>query len=729
MAISNFAADICTLFFMKPFVLLSKTVVFISCVLAGMLAFPCRAQLTVTTGQTAATLATTLSGPGVTVINPVLTCPAVANGTFTYAGSILAISDGILLTNGHAASAAGPEPSLISFNDGAPGDPALAPFLPSGTSTYDACILEFDVVPTGDTLSFNYQFGSEEYRTAVCSQFTDIFAFFISGPGITGTQNIALVPGTTIPVEINTVNNGIPGTVSGATIGNCTSLGLGSPFTAYYLDNTGGTTLAYRGYTTKFKALHAVTACDTYHLKLSIADAGNAIYDSGVFLEAGSLTSNSYKFSGFDSIGHNINGIEHAIVRGCTPATVNVIASFPNSTSQTISLSFGGTAVNGTDITLLPNTVTFPAGSTSVGINIQALVTAAGGPKTFVLYLHSTCGIFDSVAINIIDSPSALILTPDTTICVGQSCQIRTQGTPGLTYSWAPASSLNSATVAEPIATPPATTIYSMTTALPGSGCVAQQQTIKVTTTTFNAVAFPGDSVFCVGTYYTFNVGGNGANYVWAFGPSDTVKGVNPVVHAWAIPGTYTMYLESALTGCGAPLSKVITVYPYPDINLGPDTSVCPGGGVVTLYDHSNVGVGGVTWLWNTGSVTPAIQVTEPGLYYATATENGCIASDSIWVANDCYIDLPNVFTPNGDGINDYFFPRQLLTRGLTKFSMNIYNRWGQLIFKTDALDGTGWDGMFNDAPQPQGVYVYVIDAQFKDGEKFHKQGNVTLLK
>jgi gliding motility-associated-like protein len=60
---------------------------------------------------------------------------------------------------------------------------------------------------------------------------------------------------------------------------------------------------------------------------------------------------------------------------------------------------------------------------------------------------------------------------------------------------------------------------------------------------------------------------------------------------------------------------------------------------------------------------------------------------------------------------------------------MNIYNRWGQLIFETSALDGRGWDGKLNDIPQPEGVYVYVIDAIFKDGQKEHHQGNVTLLR
>ena len=116
-------------------------------------------------------------------------------------------------------------------------------------------------------------------------------------------------------------------------------------------------------------------------------------------------------------------------------------------------------------------------------------------------------------------------------------------------------------------------------------------------------------------------------------------------------------------------------------------------------------------------------------MYYATVTINNCSNTDSVYVANDCYVDIPNVFTPNGDGINDFFFPRSLLASGLTSFKMNIYNRWGQQIFESTSLDGSGWDGRLNGMPQPSGVYVYTIDVTFKDGQKEKHKGNVTLMR
>ena len=121
--------------------------------------------------------------------------------------------------------------------------------------------------------------------------------------------------------------------------------------------------------------------------------------------------------------------------------------------------------------------------------------------------------------------------------------------------------------------------------------------------------------------------------------------------------------------------------------------------------------------------------VTGPGDYYTTVTIGNCHASDTVHITEDCYLSAPNIFTPNGDGVNDYFNPRSMLSSGLTAFKMDIYNRWGQLIFSTSSLDGRGWDGKFNGETQPEEVYVYIIDATFRDGKKEHHQGNVTLLR
>lgn len=241
------------------------------------------------------------------------------------------------------------------------------------------------------------------------------------------------------------------------------------------------------------------------------------------------------------------------------------------------------------------------------------------------------------------------------------------------------------------------------------------------------------DTVLCRGGQVTFegtytSIGLTGS--LWTFGDGGSYANANPISHSFdavgTLPITLTVYYRACAT---ATITRNIKVYDNPNIYLGPDSAMCPGSNAIELYDLGNAGNPLASWLWNTGDVASHIVATEPGYYSATVTVNGCIGADTVWIANDCYINFPNIFTPNGDGVNDYFFPRNLLARGLTEFKMEIYNRWGQKIYETKNTDGLGWDGRFNDEPQPQGVFIYMISAKFKDGQKISKQGNVTLVR
>jgi len=264
-------------------------------------------------------------------------------------------------------------------------------------------------------------------------------------------------------------------------------------------------------------------------------------------------------------------------------------------------------------------------------------------------------------------------------------------------------------------------------------GCISTTTgVINVDTTSSISLAL-SDSVLCNGGGVSFT-----ANYsaigdtglIWNFGDSTGIVNVNPVFHAYADPGAYVVTVTALYRACrDTSVSENVYITAMPRVNLGADTSICPGGDPIVLTDFLNAGTAGASWLWSTGETTSSITVGEPGYYSTTVTIGGCSASDTVFVANDCYMDLPNVFTPNGDGVNDYFYPRQYLTKGITTFSMNIYNRWGQKLFETENIDGRGWDGRFNGKEQPEGVYVYIIEVSFKDGQKEHHQGNVTLMR
>ena len=236
---------------------------------------------TVTPGQ----MAEHLTGSGIEILNVSYTGADVARGLFYGADtSGFVMEEGIALTSGTLLNIPGPNihPSLTSAH-GLPGDPDLSNLLAS--NTYDAAILELGFKPEGDTLFFNFAFGSEEYNEWVNSSFVDGCGFFISGPkpggGNYNVENLAWVPGTNLPVMVNSVNNGYAdfGVVPNGPCTNC----------EYYHDNTDGLITEFDGFTLVIDSSILVYPDSVYQLKIVVADAGDAIYDSGIFLEENSM--------------------------------------------------------------------------------------------------------------------------------------------------------------------------------------------------------------------------------------------------------------------------------------------------------------------------------------------------------------------------------------------------------------------------------------------------------
>lgn len=244
---------------------------------------------------------------GVTVTNVSYTGDPLAIGSFStgVTATSLGIANGIVLTTGNLSlapvigSAASGDAS--SPNSGG-SDPQLATLI--AQSINNAAVLEFDFIPISDTLKFRYVFASEEYPDYVCSTYNDVFGFFLSqaNPPMGGPYtytNIAKIPGTNLPVTINSINSGTPGNGCLDWLGfptqcdgaDCISLS----YSGYFVNNagTGGTSIVYNGFTTVFTAWSLVSHCQTYHLKIAIGDAADDVLDSGVFLEANSFSGGS----------------------------------------------------------------------------------------------------------------------------------------------------------------------------------------------------------------------------------------------------------------------------------------------------------------------------------------------------------------------------------------------------------------------------------------------------
>lgn len=238
------------------------------------------------TSPTETDLVNEIVGPGITASNIIYNGSSDARGLFSGGDTSIGIESGIVLSSGNIAGAVGPNTvDNISTQLGFPGDSDLDGLIP-GYSTFDATTLQFDFVvdpvaggsPDPVTVAFRYVFASDEYNEWVDSEYNDVFGFFFNG------SNIALIPGTPIPVAINTVNSGNPYDPM-------------DPNTAkmYYVNNDlsdggGAYNTEMDGFTTVLTAELEVVPGQTNTIKLAIADAGDESWDSNVFIETGSFT-------------------------------------------------------------------------------------------------------------------------------------------------------------------------------------------------------------------------------------------------------------------------------------------------------------------------------------------------------------------------------------------------------------------------------------------------------
>jgi gliding motility-associated-like protein len=696
---------------MKPRPLAFKTLTFFCFVFSSGF---CYSQLQVTQVPIAQQLAQMLVGQGVIVSNATLVSSpnTVSTGFFkNLGGTNIGIDSGIVITNGRAKSdfsttgriGVDGNGTFIASNAvfrastslGLPGDQDLADA--SGIAVanlHDAVILEFDVVPLGDTIKFNYCMSSEEYTTSTVCTYNDAFALLLSGPGITGKRNLALVPGTTTPVTITNVNN--------ITTAPC----VNNP--QYYIDNTTNLWFTHDGHTTVFTAKSDVQPCQTYHLKFVIADRGDFIWDSGVFIEAGSLSSDPLKIDGQTPL--NQNSLPY-LAEGCqTTASIHITRPAKKPLPQTVSLTFGGTAINGVDIVQIPSTATIPANDSVVVVPVVAIADGlTEGTETFKIYISNvTCGasfFLDSIEIEIRDIDMLPIIPPDSAnICKNGSIQLLAAA--GYTnYSWT-GPGLDNPNIANPNATPPSNGILYICTATTAT-CTARDSvklkwkaittvnTVNVNcqngttgqitvsginwqppvTYAINNQPFQSNNVFtnlAAGTYtvkmmdgycidsttaiigqafpnltinttvtdagcsttpggqITINAGGGNNSYSYSIDGTNYQAGNSFSV----FEGNYTSYVKDG-NSCIAQQPVVVNFVNTININAGPDAAICEGK-TFTMSATGNA----QTYSWSPASslnnptiLDPVATPTDTTQYFITAVDGRCTKKDSVIIA------------------------------------------------------------------------------------------------
>ncbi len=663
-------------------------------VLLSLFWFTGYSQLNITNALTPTQLVqNVLLGTGVTVSNVTYNGSANSRGSFTCAGACnLGVGNGVFLTTGNTNSPFAPASFHHSNGMNTPGDPNLDAIV-SPLLTEDAAVLEFDFWVAADSVQFNYVFGSEEYNDYVNTPFNDVFGFFISGPGIVGQKNIALVPNTTTPVAINNVNNGGPfGGVSAGPCNNC----------AYFVDNIGGGSVFLDAFTTVLTAKSAVYPCETYHIKLAIADVNDGIFDSGVFLEANSFSSLGQIAIFADGQAQQNNAVVNACTGDSVELCLNPSSSYSwstGATTQCIWVSeqninatgiYSGAVSNGTGCFaftaniqvqfVTPTATITPSGPTSLcpgstvtlnansgnsylwstGATTQSITVGTGGSYTVTVFAGPSCSAI-STPVNVTVGNASAQITGTTSLCNGAATVLSANA--GQSYLW------NSGATTQNINVSTAGS-YTVTVTQAG-GCTATA-TANVQVNANPAPSITGILAICQGQSTTLDGGAGYSAYLWNTGATTQTLSV-------ATSGTYTVTVTD-INGCVGSANTAVVVSNNPVPNITGVLSFCSGSSTII-----NGGPGFSSYLWNTGATTANLIVTAGGNYTVTVTNAaGCtgIANTSVTMNP---LPLPNITGPTsicqgqssslnaGGGFASYQWNNGATTQTVSVNSTGIY--------------------------------------------------------
>lgn len=258
-------------------------------------------------------------------------------------------------------------------------------------------------------------------------------------------------------------------------------------------------------------------------------------------------------------------------------------------------------------------------------------------------------------------------------------------------------------------------------TMIPAISCLTTPQVssnaISLTVNPDPVVLLDKNSSLCEGAVRTLDAGVF-SSYLWNTGSVNrtiTVSGI----------GFYSVTVtdNNGCTGTGT--ANITQTLPSPGIFLPGDTNICSYGNLVI-----NPTSGFRSYLWNTGSVTTSISVTQPGKYWLQVTDNnGCTGSDTVNVVpRECLkgFFMPTAFTPNNDGKNDILKPYML--GNVMKYQFSVYNRWGQIVFSSTDYS-TGWNGKYKGEEQDGNIFAWVCIYQFEGEPLQSKKGTIVLIR
>ena len=567
------------------------------------------------------------------------------------------------------------------------------------SSINDVAILEFDFIPTSDTVKFRYVFGSQEYHTFENTQYNDVFGFFLSGPGITGpyssppihpngSVNLAIVPNSNppLPITISSVHNGQNGVIT--------------PLNAqYFVDNS---SLSFindaDGYTTVLTALAAVQCGQSYHIRLAIADGSDQGLSSYVWLEAGSFSSPTLDIADNMSIDSSYMEI---------PCNASIILLADGGQGATYQWYDSSNTVIGTDsfITVGPGQYWVAATSVGCAIYSDTLTVFSKPPPAFELGMDYT------IACN-----TTTLIDP-----------IVTGGTGNYTYTWNNGNTNSSISVGQG---------YYHLTIDDGTGCLAIDS-ITITEDEPPTVNISGGGSVCDdGTMVNISFNYNGLP-PWDLNYTDGVDtfainsiSLNNFSLSTLQTGDYSITQVSDLNGCLATISGLaqVQIYTMPNavITTG-DTSIYIGQ--TLILSTANYAL--YNWFNNEDSllgISQQIEVSQEDAYYVWVEDsNGCTdVSELVFITllPKTELFVPTAFTPNRDEHNDLFV---IKGKFIKSFQMDVYNRWGEVLFRSNSIEKY-WDGKYEGKEVIHGTYYYNITITGQDNSSFVRQGTIEVI-
>lgn len=333
----------------------------------------------------------------------------------------------------------------------------------------------------------------------------------------------------------------------------------------------------------------------------------------------------------------------------------------------------------------------------------NAITSSINASSDGLYWLQATnnCGTSsDSIIVDFFDQPN---LGSDLSICNGSSVTLNA----GLAdaYLWSNGASSPVISVAN------SGEYWLQTNTAQCTGA----DTINITYYAAPAVNLGNDTAFCDNQQFTILLDSS-ISYVWFDGSTEAFFNVTDSGVYWAETNDGPCFFRDSIS---------VELINTPSVDLGDDVTVCIDE-TITL----NAGVANA-YLWFDGSTFSSSLISEPGLYWVQASNEQCIDTDSIFIsfANcDCTLalEIPNSFTPNNDGMNDFFIPKEI--KCVQRATLKILNRWGTEIYSTNNMD-IGWNGKIDSNNSPDGTYFWVIDYVTISNEQKSKAGFVTLLR